>query len=299
MKSSIEELQVFIAVVDTGSLGAAADLLKQTVSGVSRALSRLEQKLGVTLLERTTRRLKLTQEGLLFLQSARQILNDLSAAEDALLKSDSDIAGLIRVDAATSFVLHVMAPLIQQFRRCYPHIKVELNSNDQIVDLLEKKTDVAIRIGNLHDSSLHAKFLIRSRLYLVASPSYVAEHGCPQSVDDLLQHQLIGFSQHPHLNVWPILKQGQALKICPDLTANTGETIRKLALYGNGIACLSEFMIHQDLKKQDLIPILTEQTVFKEQVIQAVYYQQEHLPKRVRLLIEFLAEQLAQGFPNQ
>lgn len=299
MKSSIEELQVFIAVVDTGSLGAAADLLKQTTSGVSRALSRLEQKLGVTLLERTTRRLKLTQEGELFLQSARQILSDLSAAEDALLKSDSDISGLIRVDAAASFVLHVIVPLIQEFRRCYPQLKIELNSNDQIVDLLENKTDVAIRIGNLHDSSLHAKYLARSRLYLVASPSYLAEHGCPQSVDELLQHQLIGFGQHPHLNVWPILKNGQPLKICANLTANTGETIRKLALCGNGIASLSEFLIHQDLKKQELIPILTDQTVLKEQVIQAVYYQQEHLPKRVRLLIEFLAERLAEGFPNQ
>lgn len=299
MKSSIEELQVFIAVVDTGSLGAAADLLKQTTSGVSRALSRLEQKLGVTLLERTTRRLKLTQEGELFLQSARQILSDLSAAEDALLKSDSDISGLIRVDAAASFVLHVIVPLIQEFRRCYPQLKIELNSNDQIVDLLENKTDVAIRIGNLHDSSLHAKYLARSRLYLVASPSYLAEHGCPQSVDELLQHQLIGFGQHPHLNVWPILKNGQPLKICANLTASTGETIRKLALCGNGIASLSEFLIHQDLKKQELIPVLTDQTVLKEQVIQAVYYQQEHLPKRVRLLIEFLAERLAEGFPNQ
>lgn len=136
MKSSIEELLAFITIVDTGSFIAAAERLGQTASGLSRSLSRLESKLEVTLLERTTRKLKLTQEGQQFLAHARKILNDLSAAEEALQRSDQDTSGLIRVDSAAPFILHVIAPLMRVFRQRYPNIEIELNSNDQVIDLL-------------------------------------------------------------------------------------------------------------------------------------------------------------------
>jgi len=126
MKSTIDELQAFVTIVDNGSIIRAAKRLGQTTSGVSRALQRLENKLNVTLLERTTRKLKLTQEGQLFLEKSRKILNDLAEAEDALLKSDSDTSGLIRVDSATPFVLHVIMPLIQEFLQHYPNIEIEL-----------------------------------------------------------------------------------------------------------------------------------------------------------------------------
>ncbi len=293
MKSTLEELQAFIHIVDSGSIVGAAEHLQQTTSGLSRALQRLESKLNVTLLERTTRKLKLTQEGQLFLEKARKIVHDLNEAEDALLKSDSDTSGLIRVDSATPFVLHVIAPLIPEFVALYPNIQIELNSNDQIIDLLEQKTDVAIRFGQLTDSSLHARLLCKSRLYLVASPEYLEKYGYPEQPRDILNHSLIGFSKVYHLNTWPIYVDGEKLSVQPKIKASNGETVRLMALQGLGITCLSAFLIHRDLKEKRLVALFEDQIEIYNQSIHAVYYQQEHLPKRVRLFIEFLAQKLS------
>lgn len=293
MKSTIEELQAFVTIVDNGSIIRAAERLGQTTSGISRALQRLENKLNVTLLERTTRKLKLTQEGQLFLEKSRKILNDLAEAEDALLKSDIDTAGLIRVDSATPFVLHVIVPLIQEFMQQYPNIEIELNNHDQVIDLLEHKTDVAIRFGELQDSSLHARLLCRSRLYIVASPDYVQQKGVPISVEDLSQHTLLGFSHPTHLNTWPIQLNDRHITVEPKIKASNGETVRQLALHGVGITCLSRFLVQEDLQAGRLQTLFEDQIELQYQNIHAVYYRQEHLPKRVHLFIEFLATKLA------
>ena len=293
MKSTLDELQAFISIVDSGSIVDASKHLQQTTSGLSRALQRLESKLNVTLLERTTRKLKLTQEGQVFLGKARKILHDLNEAEDALLQSDNDTSGLIRVDSATPFVLHVIVPLISEFNQLYPNIEIELNSNDQIIDLLEHKTDVAIRFGELNDSSLHARLLCKSRLYIVASPEYLAKNGYPKTAQDILNHPQIGFSKVSHLNTWPIRVNGEQLSVHPKIKASNGETVRQLALDGLGITCLSAFLVHRDLQQNRLIALLEDQIELHEQSIHAVYYQQEHLPKRVRLFIDFLAQKLS------
>ena len=293
MKSTLDELQAFISIVDSGSIVDASKHLQQTTSGLSRALQRLESKLNVTLLERTTRKLKLTQEGQVFLEKARKILHDLNEAEDALLQSDNDTSGLIRVDSATPFVLHVIVPLIAEFNQLYPNIEIELNSNDQIIDLLEHKTDVAIRFGELNDSSLHARLLCKSRLYIVASPEYLAKNGYPKTAQDILNHPQIGFSKVSHLNTWPIRVNGEQLSVHPKIKASNGETVRQLALDGLGITCLSAFLVHRDLQQNRLIALLEDQIELHEQSIHAVYYQQEHLPKRVRLFIDFLAQKLS------
>ena len=292
MKSSIEELLAFITVVDTGSIVAAADKLQQTPSGVSRSLTRLESKLGVTLLERTTRKMKLTHEGTLFVDKVRQILADLNQAEDALLHSDRETSGLIRLDSATPFVLHVLVPLLQEFRTLYPKIEIELQSNDQIIDLLENKTDIAFRFGALNDSSLHHKLVCTSRLYIVASPNYLKIHGTPTQAAELLQHACIGFIHPRHLNTWPLKLNGKNITVKPALKASNGETVRQLALLGHGITCLSAFMIRKDLPAGSLIALFEDQIDLHIQTIHAVYYQQEHLPKRIRLFIDFLVAKL-------
>lgn len=296
MKSTVEELIAFITIVDTGSIVAAAEQLQQTPSGVSRSLNRLEKKLNVTLLERTTRKLKLTQEGSLFLTKTRTILAELSEAEDALLKSDSDTSGLIRIDSATPFVLHVLAPLMQKFMQLYPHIEIELNSNDQVIDLLQHKTDVAIRFGALHDSSLHARLICKSRLYIVASPDYLKKAGIPSRPQELFQHQLVGFSKPVYLNTWPLKIEDEYISLHPQIKASSGETVRQLTLRGHGIARLSEYEIWQDLQAGRLIALFEDQIEIQLQHIHAVYYQQKHLPKRVRLFIDFLAQELSQQF---
>ena len=296
MKSSIEELLAFITIVDTGSFVAGAEKLGQTASGLSRSLSRLETKLGVTLLERTTRKLKLTADGQKFLQHARKILNDLSAAEEALQKSDQDTAGMIRIDSATPFILHVIAPLVNQFRQLYPKIEIELNSHDQVIDLLEHKTDVAFRFGELHDSSLHAKLVCKSRIYIVASLDYLSRKGRPQQPKDLLEHDVIGFTRPAYVNQWPIKIDDQYFQAHAKLKASSGETVRQLCIRGQGIARLSEFEVWKDIQEGRLVALLEDHIEYVEQKIHAVYYQQEHVPKRIRLFIEFVTEQLKQGF---
>ncbi|WP_212512095.1 LysR family transcriptional regulator [Acinetobacter seifertii] len=296
MKSTIEELVAFITIVDTGSFVAAAEHLKQTPSGISRSLTRLEAKLGVTLLERTTRKLKLTQEGQQFLIKARKILNELNAAEEELQKSDQGTAGLIRIDSATPFVLHVIAPLMHKFRKCYPDIEIEINSNDQVIDLLQHKTDVAFRFGELNDSSLHAKLVCMSRLYIVASPEYLAIKGTPTQPEQLEHHDLIGFTRPDYINNWPIKVGDEYFFAQAHIKASSGETVRQLTVRGHGIARLSEFEIWKDIQEGRLTALFEDQIEHQYQSIHAVYYQQEHLPKRIRLFIEFLADQLKDGF---
>lgn len=296
MKSTIEELVAFITIVDTGSFVAAAEHLKQTPSGMSRSLTRLEAKLGVTLLERTTRKLKLTQEGQQFLIKARKILNELNAAEEDLQKSDQGTAGLIRIDSATPFVLHVIAPLMHKFRKSYPDIEIEINSNDQVIDLLQHKTDVAFRFGELNDSSLHAKLVCMSRLYIVASPEYLAIKGTPTQPEQLEHHDLIGFTRPDYINNWPIKVGDEYFFAQAHIKASSGETVRQLTVRGHGIARLSEFEIWKDIQEGRLTALFEDQIEHQYQSIHAVYYQQEHLPKRIRLFIEFLADQLKDGF---
>ncbi len=154
MKANSDELQSFVSVVDSGSISAAAEQMGLTASAVSRTLSRLEHKLGTTLLNRTTRRMELTEEGRYFLDQARQILQQMEALEERLALRRQSPAGRLRINAASPFMLHAVVPHIGEFRRLYPDIQLELNTNDLIIDLLEQRTDVAIRIGALSDSTL-------------------------------------------------------------------------------------------------------------------------------------------------
>lgn len=295
MKSSIEELQSFVSIVEHGSMVLAAKQLKQSASTLSRSLQRLEQKLGVTLLDRSTRKLKLSHEGQVFLSRARLVLSELQTAEEEILQFDQQVCGLIRIDSATPFVLHILVPLLDEFLARYPKVQIELNSHDQNIDLLAQNTDLAIRFGPLSDSGLHAKLLGYSQFRIVASSDYLARCGSPQQISDLAAHQLIGFSQLDYLNDWPLWVEGQWLHITPRIKASNGETVRQLLLQGSGIGCLSEFLIAKDLAEGRLQPVLAAHSQARYLAIQAVYYRQQHLPMRLQLLIEFLAERL-QGY---
>lgn len=239
MKITLEELRAWVVVVDTGSITAAAEQLSQTTSGISRALSRLEKKLQTTLLHRTTRRIALTEEGQIFLEHAREILRSVETAEEQIAQRREIPSGRLRVNAATPFMLHVIVPLLDEFTARYPLIQLELNTDDLVIDLLEQQTDIAIRIGELRDSSIHARALGSSRLRLVASPDYLAKYGVPTRVEDLEDHRLLGFSQLDRHNVWPVWKsEGEPLQIKPTMSASSGETLRQLAVYGQG-SCAS------------------------------------------------------------
>src|SRR5450830_2031995 len=177
MDINSDDLKIFVTVIDSGTLSAAAVHVGQTTSGVSRALSRLEDKLATSLLTRTTRRMELTEEGQLFLDKARAILASMEDVEESIRIRRQKPAGRLCVDAASPFMLHCVVPHVAEFRARYPDIRLELSSNDQIADLIEHRTDIAIRIGTLNDSTLHARALSSSPLYVLASPEYLRQHG--------------------------------------------------------------------------------------------------------------------------
>lgn len=291
MKTTLDELQTFATVVDTGSITAAAQQLEQTVSAASRTLARLEEKLKTTLLRRTTRRLELTEEGRAFLQNARAIIESVESAEEQMVARRDMPSGRLRVDAASPFMLHVIVPLVRGYRERYPHVELELNSNEGIIDLLERRTDVAIRIGRLKDSTLHSRLIGNSRLRILASPRFLAEHGQPRKVEDLGKHALLGFNQPESLNVWPVLgADGELQRIEPTVWSSSGETLRQLALDGVGIVCLSDFMTGQDRESGRLVQILGRQTQDIRQPIHAVYYRNTAISSRIASFVDYLVK---------
>ncbi|WP_413733467.1 LysR substrate-binding domain-containing protein [Sodalis sp. RH21] len=298
MKMTLDEMQVFIAVMDSGSITAAAERLGQTISATSRALTRLEDKLSTTLIRRTTRRLELTEEGKAFLERARAIVAAVEETEELMTLRRNQPAGLLRVDAASPFMLHVIVPIIPGYRERYPQVELELNSNEGIIDLLERRTDVAIRIGRLKDSTLHATPIGSSRVRILASPGYLAERGEPAAVADLANHRLLGFNQPESLNEWPLLdNDGQPLHIRPDIRSSSGETLRQLALSGAGLVCLSDFMTRQDRQAGALRELFQAQTLDIRQPINAVYYRNTALSSRIKSFLDYLKERLGKrGF---
>lgn len=284
MKTTIEEMQTLITIVDLGSITLAAERLEQTTSGVSRTLSRLEKKLGVTLLRRTTRKIDLTPEGESFMTHARSILEAFEVAEESVKNKNTLPSGILRIDSASPFVIHAIIPYMKEFSETYPTINVELYSNERTIDLLEKRIDVAIRIGELEDSTLHAVSLGVSKLRILASPAYLKKHGTPKSVEDLLEHKLIGFTEPRKLNNWPLKHFIPKFH----MTASSGESIIHLVREGVGIACLSDFMTSEDRAEGKLVQILTSQTLDAKEKIHAVYYKNTQLSNRINVFIQFL-----------
>jgi len=289
----VEALIAFSAVMDAGSFSAAAVRLGQTPSGVSRTIARLEKHLGLTLLHRTTRRLQLTDEGSWFLERARALLADMANTEAEAAARRSQPSGLVRVNAATPTLDHLLAPLVPAFLDAYPLVQLELTSGETVVDLIEERADLAIRIGNLPDSTLNARLLGRSRVRVLAAPDYLARHGTPAGVADLARHRLLGFSQPGSLNTWPLMHDGaEGYTITPSVTASSGETVRHLALAGAGIVSLSDFMTRADQTAGTLVPLLPEAALPWEQPVWAVFYRQGGLAPRVAALVDFLAREL-------
>lgn len=292
MLTRSDDLQILLTVVDTGGFSTAAEALDIQVARVSRAVTRLESQLQVTLLNRTTRRVELTNEGRQFVDTVRIGLQTLQQAEEDLVARGERPKGRLRVDAASPFVLHQIVPLVQEFKKIYPDIELEITSNEGFVDLIEKRTDVAIRIGKLTDSTLHARPLGKSKLYIVASSAYLAQRGLPKNISDLPHHCLIGFTDSKVLNQWPLKGVEQ---ITPNVRASNGETVRQLTLSGNGIACLSGFMVNDDIAAGRLVPLLESEhvtNVGREQV-NAVYYKTSTVARRISAFIDFIQPRLS------
>ncbi|SFD38477.1 LysR family transcriptional regulator [Pseudoalteromonas denitrificans] len=287
LRTRSDDLELLIAVTEFGGFSAAAEALNIQVARISRSVSKIEKELGISILTRTTRRVILTDEGKQFVDAVSLGLQKIEKAEIDIVNRGVLPMGKLRVDAASPFILHQLVPHIKGFKKAYPDIDIELSSNEEFVDLIEKRTDVAIRIGKLEDSTLHTKALGKSPLYIVTSPEYLKNNGLIKTPDDLLKHNLIGFSNVKALNKWPL--KGLNM-ITPTISASNGETIRQLILSGNGIACLSGFMISEDIKSGKLISILESYYMpnTDRELVNAVFYKSSAVSKRISAFIDFI-----------
>lgn len=289
------EMEVFVRVVASGGLSAAARSLKMTPSAVSKLLSRLETRLGARLINRSTRSLTLTPEGQVFHDQAVRVLADIDEAERSVTVSATP-RGRVRVNSSVPFGLHCLIPLTPLFRARYPEVALDLVLTDQVVNLMDERADVAIRVGPMPASQLMARKLIETRMVVVASPDYLARRGTPEALDDLAAHDLIGFNFTRSLDGWPfVTADGQRIlrPVTGPTTAGDGESARALALAGAGLARLSRFHIGPDITAGRLVPVLEAFNPGDIEETRAVYVGHGgRLPSRVRVFLDFLAEEV-------
>jgi DNA-binding transcriptional LysR family regulator len=288
------EMEVFARAVELGGFSPAARALKMTPSAVSKLVSRMEARLGARLINRSTRKLTLTAEGELFHERALRVLADLDEAESAVAASQAP-RGRVRINSSVPFGLHHLLPLVPRFSALYPKVILDIVLSDTVIDLMDARTDVAIRVGPLRASRLMARKLGESPMAVVASPAYLARHGAPTTPRDLAAHNCIGFNFARHCDKWPFVDGGErlSLPVHGDATSGDGETSRQLALVGQGLARLAHFHVGGDIAAGRLVPVLETYNPGEVEEIHAVYVGHGgHLPSRVRALIDFLVAEV-------
>lgn len=287
------EMEIFATAVDARSLSAAGRSLGLTPSAVSRTIDRIEARLGVRLMLRTTRLLTLTAEGQTYLGAARRILADLDDAEQAVSDQGAP-RGRLRISAALAHGRLVVVPLLKDFVALYPHILVEISLTDAVVDVAAGQADVAIRFGLLADSALTARKIGETGRIVVASPNYLARRGEPMKPEDLHDHDCLNFSFRRMEPVWPFRRDGIdfALTVKGPVEANNGETLTQLARDGVGITRVGAFSAEDDIRDGRLIPLLEAFNPGDREAIHAVFVGGANMPARVRVFVDFLADRL-------
>ena len=287
------EMAVFTKVVEEGSFSSAARTLKLTPSAVSKQIGRLEDRLGVRLLNRTTRQLSATEEGDAFYQRCVRILTDIEEAELSVSQQHAAPRGTLRVNCGVAFGKHRISPLMPEFLSRYPDVALEMTLTDALSDLVEEGQDVAIRFGKLQDSSMVARQLAVSHRAICCSPEYLARHGEPQHPSELVHHNRLSFATSSHLNDWIFrLPDGSEFPVKAEgnFSANNGETIHEMALAGLGVARLAEFLIAPEVRDGKLVRILQPFYRDIKVPIYAVYPTRRHLSPKVRAFVDFLVE---------
>lgn len=288
------EMEVFVRVVELGGFSAAARAFRMTPSAVSKLIGRLEARLGARLVNRSTRQVQLTPEGCQFYERAVRVLNDLEEAERGASTSDVP-RGRLCVNANVPFGEHFLLPLLPQFLARYPGVTLDIVLTDEVVDIVEQRTDVAIRAGPLKSSRLLARKLGETRMVIVAAPAYLQQHGTPTRPADLQHHNRLGFNYARTLEGWPLLEDGQRLNVAVNgnAQASNGEALRRLALAGLGLVRLAFFQVQEDITAGRLLPLLEDFNPGDTEEIHAVFQGQGgYLPARVRALLDFLVEHI-------
>ncbi|TBU76285.1 LysR family transcriptional regulator [Phytopseudomonas daroniae] len=296
MLEDLSDLRLFERILRAGNLSAAARELDLSLAVVSKRLARLEARVGVRLLQRTTRRLAPTEEGRLFHAHCRRILDEVDVAEAMLLQRREQVDGLLRISAPFGFGRRQLIPLIATFRKQYPELRIQLNFGDALVDLLEHEVDIAIRFGMPADSSLIARQLAPNNRVLCASPSYLDWHGRPTHPEQLHKHSclLIGDQERMH---WRFEQDGVPLqvRVQASILCNDGEAAHALALQGQGIVSKSIWDVAADLRAGRLERVLPRYRL-PDAPLHALYPTSRQQVPRVRRFVEFLGERLEQSW---
>jgi DNA-binding transcriptional LysR family regulator len=288
--SQFEDMQTFIRIVETGSITKAAEHMDTVKSAISRRLTQLEKRLGVTLLTRTTRSQTLTDSGRSYYQQCVRIIEDLAEVESSIRNEHGSIAGKIKISVPFTFGIKQLAPALRQFNDLHPEIRFDVDFNDRKVDLIEDGYDLAIRISNLADSSLIARKLTTVTPVLSASPAYLEQYGEPKTLDDL-NHQQVRLRYNLAPDTWQLVTPGGqsiAIKIPVAISANNGDYLCEEAVAGRGLLFTPDFICYKAIKAGLLKPLLVDQIQGKPINAYAVYPQTRHLSKKVRMLVDFL-----------
>jgi DNA-binding transcriptional LysR family regulator len=290
-----DDMTAFVRVVEKGGFAAAAQDLSLTPSAVSKIVTRIEQRLGVQLLTRTTRRIALTAEGETYFRRCQDILSAIEAAEAEVASSSAELRGRIRVSASTSIGRYQIAPILPGFLAGHPGIAVELDVTDRQVDLIAENVDVAVRTGALADSSLVARKVAEARRVLCASPGYLERRGTPGVPADLLAHNCLLVTNFAHLARWPFYTpEGiNRLAVSGDVTSDSSDVLLELALAGHGVIRTLEMLAAGHVRSGRLVPLLADVHVDEPTPIWAVTPPGRNRVPRVRAFLDYLVERLS------
>ncbi len=299
--NNLGAMTALVQVIEAGGFSAAARRMRVSVSVLSRQVMQLEDRLGARLLQRTTRRIALTEEGRAYFERARRILADIAETELAVQSAHAAPSGTLRINMSIAFGRSQVVPLLPEFLERYPDVGVELTFTDAIVDLIEDGADVAIRIANLSDSRLVARRLADNRRLICAAPSYIARFGEPRTPGELAQHNCLVSTVAPQLNAWEFETEGgiERIAVNGNVGGNVSETLYQLCLAGVGIMRLAEFLVGPDVKAGRLVPLLTRYRQPTSPPIWAVYPERRHLSPKVRVFVDFLVAKFAPTPPWQ
>lgn len=293
--ASFAELEFFVLVNRLGSLSAAARALDITPPAATMRLAAMEKRLGVRLLNRSTRKISLTPEGDIYVQHATRLIAELRELDEVVTGSRQVPRGKLRVNAPLGFGRTVIAPLVSAFTGQFPSVEVQLEVTDRPIDLIAKGFDLAIRFGELPDNRINARRVMSNRRFLCAAPSYLEKHGSPKSLDDLTKHRCIVHRQNDDAyGAWRFLVDGRTeiVKIHGALSSNDGDIVQGWALDGQGIVIRSEWDVTRYLDSGALRRVLPRFTLPSADLY-AYYPSKQNLPARVRVFIDFLVERLA------
>lgn len=287
------QMKTFAAVVDGGSFVQAADALDMSKPAVSRHVAELEQRLGVRLLQRTTRKLSLTEEGRLFYGRCKTVLADVEVAEEEITAKSVAVKGLVRVNVPVSFGLWELAPLWPDFMTKFPDVELDITFADRMVDLVEEGYDLAVRIARLPNSSLVSRKLASTRLVLCASPAYLKKHGKPKHPSELANHTVLSYSLLATGDQWNFNGPEGAVSVTvkPVMRTNSGDTCVAAARKHKGVVLQPSFMVNADLQSGALVELMPAYRSIEFGIF-AVYPTRQYVSPKVRALIDFLAKAL-------